>query len=156
MSNPDQLPHANHNERVCDFLLEQSEGEQIGENYHHNDWIITTAFYSALHYVQSVIFPITKNHPVTDEIITINCFSVYYGIFRDEIKINKHDATARLVEEYRPLIGDAYRHLMDACKTARYNNYNVKLDYARFARKKLLRIKEGCLAPSDSGKEAKQ
>jgi len=42
--------HAIHNEQVCDYLLASNE---------FHDWVVTTAFYAALHFVQSDIFPLT-------------------------------------------------------------------------------------------------
>lgn len=44
--------HAIHNEEACDFLLSSNK---------FNDWVITTAFYSALHFVQHEIFPLTHD-----------------------------------------------------------------------------------------------
>ena len=39
--------HAKHNEDACHYL------NQSGK---YNDWVITTAFYSAMHYVQYELF----------------------------------------------------------------------------------------------------
>lgn len=45
--------HGQHNEEVCDLLLLQKK---------YPDWVITTAFYAALHFVSYKIFPF--NHKV--------------------------------------------------------------------------------------------
>ena len=141
MSDPDKTPHALHNEEACDFLL--------GSGNHH-DWAVTTAFYSALHFVQSAIFPITKIHPQRGTLVIFSCFAKYYTIFSPSLKVNKHEATALLIDEYKPAIAAAYRQLMDMCMSARYNDYNVKPSEARFARKKLNKIKIECLGAPPS------
>ena len=45
----DSLAHAKHNERVCNYL---------GRSADFGDWVITTAFYSAMHYVRHLMVPI--------------------------------------------------------------------------------------------------
>lgn len=41
--------HANHNAELCDLLL---------NNGRFNDWVVTTAFYAALHFVNYILFPL--------------------------------------------------------------------------------------------------
>lgn len=55
--------HAAHNEKACDYLLKSRL---------FNDWVITTAFYSALHYVQDEIFPLTEDRK------TYNNFNIFF------------------------------------------------------------------------------
>lgn len=43
------LDHATHNEEVCSHL---------DDNTKYSDWIITTAFYSAMHFMKHKIFPL--------------------------------------------------------------------------------------------------
>lgn len=54
------LDHAKHNERVCNYL---------GKNADFGDWVITTSFYAAMHYVRHLIVPIK-----IDEITYNVCF----------------------------------------------------------------------------------
>ena len=56
--------HAVHNERACDFLL--SSGE-------FNDWVVTTTFYAALHYVRYELFPLERNN------VIYNNFEKYFS-----------------------------------------------------------------------------
>ncbi len=49
MINEDNLEYAQHNEKACKYLDKKPE---------FTDWVITTAFYSALHFVRYKIFPI--------------------------------------------------------------------------------------------------
>jgi uncharacterized protein (UPF0332 family) len=121
-------PHAIHNEKACDYLL--SSGQ-------FNDWVVTTAFYSALHYVCSDLFPLEQNGD------TFNSFELYY---RSNFKsagsnITKHDALISLVNLHLPLCKRYYKHLFERCMTARYTNYKVTYNEAASARNDLERIK---------------
>ena len=116
--------HAIHNEAACDFLLTSSQ---------FNDWVVTTAFYSALHFVQHEIFPITEGNK------TYRDLNEYYGkVLKISNKsLSKHTATILLVSKKLPKCAAHYRWLHDACMTARYNNYSVSEDKAKLARKYL-------------------
>lgn len=76
--------HAIHNEAACDFLLSSKR---------FNDWVVTTAFYSALHFIQHELFPLInagKSYPD---------LNIYYGsVLRKKQKgLTKHHATLQLV-----------------------------------------------------------
>lgn len=129
--------HAQHNESICDHLLEQDKW---------NDWVVTTAFYSALHYVECRIFPFKSNG------IEYKNFDQYYVArkeFGDTSK-NKHDSKVNLVFQRLRKAHPAYRYLKDNCLSARYNQYNVSLDSAKEARKKLAIVKDCCVSTSGS------
>ena len=82
--------HAIHNEEACKFLLTSKK---------FNDWVVTTAFYSALHFVQNELFPLTDNgQKYTD-------FNVYFGkvLKKKNKKLSKHSATIELVKINLPL-----------------------------------------------------
>lgn len=77
--------HSEHNYQVCNFLLDD------GRFY---DWVVTTAFYSALHLVQEEIFPFTD-----EEQFTYSSFEQYFSkAIHDGQKISKHQSTIKLVE----------------------------------------------------------
>lgn len=126
--------HSAHNEGLC--LQLQSEGK-------YNDWVITTAFYSAMHLVNHQLFPLvvkSKTH--------LN-FSRY---FEEEIKgkrVNKskHQATVDLVATYLGQCYTAYKWLNDQAHFARYNNYQVSKGSADYAVKQLNRVKAICPKP---------
>ena len=104
--------HAIHNEEACKFLLTSKK---------FNDWVVTTAFYSALHFVQHELFPLTDHgQKYTD-------FNVYFSkvLKKKNKKLSKHSATIELVKTNLPLASAYYRWLHDACMSARYNNYIV-------------------------------
>jgi hypothetical protein len=103
--------HAVHNQQVCDYLFES----QL-----FNDWVITTAFYSALHHVQSKIFPLTENN------ITFENMDYYFSYSKKTNKqISKHQLTLKLVRAKLPESYSYYNWLFDACMNARYKNYKV-------------------------------
>jgi hypothetical protein len=117
--------HAEHNERACDFLI-------LDGNF--TDWIVTTAFYSALHYVQHEIFPLANGT------VTYPNFNNYYSSLTFP-KASKHSVTANLVGSELSTCETSYRWLLDACHTARYKNYVVSKKKAQTAKAKLVAIK---------------
>jgi len=120
--------HAIHNEETCDFLLSSNK---------FNDWVVTTAFYSALHFVQHEIFPLTDDGKTYSD---LNQF--YDKVLKKKNKrLTKHNATIQLVNSKLSKCSPYYRWLHDACMTARYTNYNVSSNKAKQARDylKLLR-----------------
>ncbi len=121
--------HAAHNESVC--LLLKSNGS-------YNDWVVTTAFYSALHYVQNEMFPLTIGTT------TYNDFENYYtSIIR--YRKSKHKTTIDLVQSQMPTVGPVYRWLHDVCMTARYKNYQISLKKSNRAYNNLKTIKSACV-----------
>lgn len=117
-----------HNEEACDFLLSSNK---------FNDWVVTTSFYSALHFVQHEIFPLTEGGK------TYNDLNVYYGkvLKKRNERLTKHTATIQLVGLKLPKCSAYYRWLHDACMTARYTNYNVSFNKAKQARDYLRLLK---------------
>lgn len=116
--------HAIHNEDACDFLLSSNK---------FNDWVVTTAFYSALHFVQYELFPLTYNGKSYADL------NVFYEkvLKRKNKRLTKHIATIQLVNSKLPKCSPYYRWLHDACMTARYTNYIVSPRKAKYAREYL-------------------
>lgn len=121
--------HAAHNEKACDYLLKSRL---------FNDWVITTAFYSALHYVQDEIFPLTEDRK------TYNNFNIYFYkvLKKQNSKLSKHEATIQLVNLKLKSASSYYRWLHDSCMTTRYKNYIVSDDKAKKAREYLDALKK--------------
>lgn len=121
--------HAKHNEDACEFLLNDGK---------YCDWVVTTAFYSALHYVQNEIFPKEINGKFYSN------FNKYYNEFYAGSinKPDKHNSTVSLVKTQ---IGEQahqnYEWLFGLCMTARYRNYQTHPFIAEEALKRLQRIK---------------
>ncbi|TGM13637.1 hypothetical protein EHQ82_19240 [Leptospira selangorensis] len=123
-----QKDHAKHNEAVCDLLL---------ANGNFSDWVVTTSFYSALHYVQHEIFPITEQG------ITFPDLDSYYHHLKQNGKQkSKHRVTINLVNTHIKNAAPKYRWLYDSCMNARYTNYKISKTLATQARKYLTEIKQ--------------
>lgn len=122
------VKHAKHNEDTCSYLI---------KNGNFNDWVVTTAFYSALHFVQYEMFPLTEKR------VKYNSFNDYYNavIKKNNPRINKHKATVYMVYKRIPKAGGSYRWLFDACMNARYINYQVSRSKAEKAKMSLDLIK---------------
>lgn len=127
------LEHAKHNECACDYLFKERGFE---------DWVITTAFYSALHYCRHKLFPMEV--AINDKKETARNFEDYCRL--NNIFKNKHSILRRLIEDLLPVyIAATYNQLMDTCFTARYVKYKHSIKVARLAQKRLNAIKLYCV-----------
>ncbi len=117
---------AEHNENACNLLLHDGN---------FNDWVVTTAFYSALHYVEFQLFPLKIGK------VTYNSFNEYFDQACQSLNISKHRVKCSLVDSNLPC-GSEYRWLMDECMNARYVDYNVDKETAKMANNCLKRIKK--------------
>lgn len=121
------LEHGKHNEDVCDYLFKSKD---------FYDWVVTTAFYSALHYVQSKIFPIKEG------VITYSTFESYFTFKKSSDKnLSQHSLTITLVENGIPKVKTYYRRLFDMCMSARYRDYKTSYEKAKKAKEDLTKIK---------------
>ncbi len=129
------VEHAKHNENVCCFLYKDGR---------FRDWVVTTAFYSALHYVRHKIFPLTKSFGSTSKSF-IN-FDEYIKFIKSSTgrRADKHKELSKLVSEKTPKVQSYYSYLKDICFKARYHNYKVKPQKADKAIECLNKIKQYC------------
>lgn len=121
--------HASHNEQACKFLH---------ENGNYCDWVVTTAFYSALHFLQHEIFPKEIKGKQYDT------FDKYYNLhYAGGVnKPNKHVSTLNLIKsEMGDTVYANYKWLYDLCMTARYRDYKVHDFIANESIKRLAQIK---------------
>jgi hypothetical protein len=79
------------------------------------DWVITTAFYSSIHYVEDKILPTKINAAECKCIAEV----------KKAYKMNgRHEARERLVyEKLGPLIGVRYKWLDDRSRNSRYETF---------------------------------
>ena len=122
--------HSKHNEDLCSHLIAQGG---------FNDWVVTTAFYSALHLTQHQLFP--------NKYLGTRCetFSTYYvEIKKTTPSISKHKAQLDLI--FKSLNGGYryYKFLMTNCQYARYNNYQISENVAIKSKEALDEIKKIC------------
>ena len=120
------LNHAKHNEDLCRKLHNE-------KNFF--DWILTIAFYSALHYSEHSLFPLQFGQRV------YHSFDKYYQAFKMS-NDNKHDARKRLIySNIDASAGAAYSWLKDSSLKARYYDYKINELEADMAIRKLDVIK---------------
>ena len=132
MKNVYSLKYARHNEKACRYLDKKLE---------FTDWVITTAFYSSLHYVRYKIFPIQLER--NGKRIQVKNFEQYYRI-NNPLQRSKHELLSDLVEEKYTEIAVDYNKLRDISWTARYSNYRYPREISNDAKKSLERIRDFC------------
>jgi hypothetical protein len=126
--------HAKHNKEACKFIKDSGL---------FNDWVITTAYYSALHFMQSYLFPETYENPQTGQMKRYDNFDKYFHDTRD---YTKHGLLLSLVEEQiddNDVI-DGFTSLKELCWTARYSSYYCSNEIANECYKNLEVIEEYC------------
>jgi len=118
--------HAERNEMLCSELLS-------GGKYH--DWAVTTAFYSALHFVQFKMFEMKGGSmPFT----TLEEAKAHYRCH------SLHRVRQSLIADHFPEVMADYAFLEKNSKTARYLNYTTSLGRAKQAKQRLGNIKKHC------------
>lgn len=123
-----RLEHAYHNESVCYYL---------DNNGHFNDWVVTSAFYAALHFCCYKIFPIEeKIDGKTYVFNTVEQFKKFHNL-----ELNKHSILSDLIDEFFPSISPIYDELKDYCMNARYFHYKIKTVKANRAKEIVTIIK---------------
>lgn len=133
MGNCKNLEHAEHNLEVCKHLYDNTE---------FNDWVITTAFYSALHFVRHTILPYKYINNGKTKIFS-DFETMYSAIGRPQNK-SKHIFLLDLVENELQEIHVEYNTLLDLANSSQYINYNFEDSQAKLAVNYLKRIKEFC------------
>lgn len=125
--------HGIHNEKVCRELMLTPE---------YKDWVITTSFYSALHFLRHAIFPLTFNSKRGYK-VTASTFNQYCMLEGHEGQ--KHTVFKKLVEsECIQDIAISYKRLLDTSYTARYNDYQFSEEISKKAIGQLNAIKNYC------------
>jgi hypothetical protein len=132
--------HALHNEEVSDFLATRPE---------FADWVVTTAFYSALHWIKYSIFPLS----VTLDDGTIQVFpdlGAYQRLaFGKQMPSESpHKTLLRLAKTCCPTsVSAEYKRLYSICMTARYEDYRLAPPIIAVAREGLKVIRRHCDQP---------
>lgn len=129
-----RLEHGEHNESLSDFLLTHDGGK-------YNDWVVTTAFYACIHFVEHKIFPCKVDG------IDHDTFEEYCDYEHNEQNnsISKHGLKAHLVKTRIPGINRHYRFLMDTCMNSRYNDYKISNNKAKTCNDTMKVIKKSCI-----------
>jgi hypothetical protein len=87
-----------------------------GKKYY--DWVVTTAFYSSIHFVEDFALPTNINGKSCDNISDVkNAFHMD----------GRHAARERLVfDKISPAVGARYKWLDDQSRNARYKTYKLQ------------------------------
>jgi hypothetical protein len=119
--------HGERNQTLSDILIN-------GKTYY--DWAVTTAFYSAIHFVEDSIFPVTINTQSCNDIISVRKAYRLSGRHeaREQLVIDKMDADAAI----------AYKWLDDKSRYSRYVTYKVTATEATKAQQYLNVIFSKC------------
>ncbi len=117
--------HAAHNKKLCEKLYEENE---------FRDWVITTAFYASIHYVDAQIFPRDYNGEHLPSIDKAKAF----------LQKSAHQTRLKLVQELLPNIYKDFKFLHDNCLNARYIDYHIDEDTSQKAKKYLDTIATTC------------
>lgn len=106
-----KLLHALHNEAASKFLTSKPE---------YMDWIVTTAFYSALHYIEFHVFPFKHTEGGKEhEFKSIADYKRFKNSHR-----TKHELRFDLVMWKCREIEAPYKWLQETCFNARYYDYS--------------------------------
>lgn len=111
------LKHAQHNEKASVLLL--------SSNIYY-DWVITTPFYAALHYIEFALFPFKMDGIKFMDFNTYHAFSIN----RNKPKYSKHQSLSMLFELKHPKGSFYYQWLFEQCIHVRYTNYQVSKETA--------------------------
>ena len=119
--------HGEHNQDLC---------HQLFDNKKYFDWVVTTAFYSAIHFVEDFILPC--------DVCGATCKNIY-DVKSAYNMPGRHASRERLVfEKISPSIGARYKWLDDNSRNARYTTYKITIAQAEKAKQYLSEIKKAC------------
>lgn len=125
--------HAEHNEAVCTYLQQREE---------FADWIITTAFYSALHWVEYLIFP----YAGTDKVFqSLDEYVVHQRRTNPAYSLSHHETRVRLFEANNRIAGAQFRWLKDLSRKSRYDTHLYAPTIVPLVRQNLTNIREFCI-----------
>ncbi len=127
MTKNEKFTFAGRNKSLCIQLNEQ------GEYY---DWVVTTAFYSCIHFLEGGLLPCKINGCQCKNISEVK------EVFEME---GRHAARSKLAHQYTtPQIASAYDWLDDQSRNSRYKTYKVNKPIAAKALYYLNSIAEYC------------
>ncbi len=136
----ERFDHGEHNEKVC---------ELIAANKQFPDWVITTAFYAALHFVSYKIFPFEAGKEGGK--IVIDTIERWQS-FKSYTSNKRHDLLKDLVGSRCQDIYPEYDWLLGLSMTARYHNFQLPPENAEGAIRRMQKIKKACQPEAASKK----
>jgi len=133
--NEDKLKHALHNELVCNYLALQTD---------FPDWIITSAFYTSLHFISYKVFPF-EAPSIEGGKTKIECIDDFMR-YKGDKRLSKHELLSNLASKKCKDISEDYDWLLNMSMTARYTNYYQSIPVANKAISIMKKIKKYCIA----------
>jgi hypothetical protein len=124
--------HAERNEALNDELIASGK---------YNDWVVTTAFYSAIHYVEYKLF----KTPFTFLSVSVKSLDMAHSVIESKDRRSRHETRGKLVNLKLLSISVQYDFLRKNSQNARYIDYNVPQEQAVQAKRCLNKIKEVCI-----------
>lgn len=119
--------HGERNKKLSNVLFD-------GKVYY--DWVITTAFYSAIHFVEDKILPC--------EVSSVKCKNIT-DVKRAYQMNGRHSSRERLVfEKMEGRIAARYKWLDDKSRYSRYTTFKVTITEANKAQQYLKEIYQAC------------
>jgi uncharacterized protein YutD len=110
--------------------------EQLLNDKIYFDWVVTTAFYSSIHFVEDAIFPTKINNVECKNIAEVKRAYNLEG---------RHAAREKLVfDKLDMLVGARYKWLDDNSRNARYKTYKIQSSIANKAKEYLDYIQQHC------------
>lgn len=101
--------HGKHNKKVCDKLYLQ-------DDYVCNDWVVTTSFYSAIHFIDHALFPCEYEG---------NKFNNINEAHKILSSGSKHKTREILLNKIMPKHVSEYSFLSKESQNARYVDYSI-------------------------------
>lgn len=128
MPNQHSKNQAEHNRDIC-YLLNNSEE-------YANDWIITTAFYSALHFLDYYLYPYEN----------FNSFQENYRFLKNQPNnnISQHQCRLNIISVRAKNLSSFFKLLYDASRNARYYDYKIDDKSTKNALNALKQIESLC------------
>jgi hypothetical protein len=108
----ESFEHGEHNQQACDLLH---------TNGKFPDWTITTAFYAALHFVTSKIFPFS-HPPKSSNAINFDNIEQWQK-FKNYGAAKRHELLKDLVANHCHPIHERYEWLLSTSWNARYHHH---------------------------------
>lgn len=127
----ESFEHGEHNEKACELLSVNN----------FPDWTITTAFYAALHFVTSKIFPF--DIIVNTKKITFTDIQQWQS-HKSYASKSRHFLTVDLVEKFCEDIADEYQWLLDTSFNARYHSHRHPPEIVNRSISYMKKIKKHC------------
>jgi hypothetical protein len=134
----ERFQHGEHNEKACDYLNLNAE---------FRDWVITTSFYSALHFVSSKIFPfdVPAIEGKKTKIESIDQYHKYYNNTMGKGRnVSKHELLLDLVETRVSQAFEFYDWLFSIASTSRYSHYQHQAEISNLAISYMRKVKKIC------------